>query len=73
MVSGYLVIAAMLSGLASWIDSEVSGGAPPKWVAQQAADAARYISHLARLADRGEPLDLDTELTHVPPQQDGPR
>jgi hypothetical protein len=50
VVSGYRIVAAMLEGLAGWIDDELAGGVPPKWVARQAAAAARYIAGLARSA-----------------------
>lgn len=45
--------AAMLEALAAWIDDEISAGTPAKWVAQEAANAARNIAGTARLADDG--------------------
>lgn len=36
--------AAMLEGLAAWVDDELAGGAPAKWVAHAASNAARFIA-----------------------------
>jgi len=55
-VSAYFEIAAALESVARWIDDQLAGGSPPKWVAQEAAGADREIAGLARLADRGEVL-----------------
>jgi hypothetical protein len=38
------VLADALAALAGWIDDQLAGGAPPKHVAQVAADALRWIA-----------------------------
>lgn len=48
-MNAYLILAAQLDALAAWIDDQLAGGAPPKWVAHVAAAAARYIAGIARL------------------------
>ena len=35
-------------GLAEWIDDQLAGGEPPKWVAMQASAAVRHIAAMAR-------------------------
>lgn len=48
-MDGNATVAAMLDqGLAGWIDDQLAGGVPPKWVAQMAADAARDIAVMLR-------------------------
>ena len=42
------VAAARLYGLAGWLDDELAGGAPPKYLVQVAADAARWIADTYR-------------------------
>ena len=53
MISGY-VIAVMLEALARWIDDELAGGVPAKWVAIQAAAGCRYIAVEAKAAELTE-------------------
>jgi len=42
------LIASLLEALAEWIDDAIAGGQPPKWVAYNAAKAARLIADLAK-------------------------
>lgn len=47
MISGYH-FAAMLDALAGWIDDQLAGGVPAKWVAYQSAAGIRYVSAEAK-------------------------
>jgi hypothetical protein len=51
-MTGYRAIAAALEALARWIDDQLAGGGPAKWVAQQASTAAREIARQAREDDK---------------------
>lgn len=41
-----------LDALADWIDDELASGTPPKWVAQQAANAVRHVAGQIRAVRR---------------------
>jgi hypothetical protein len=47
-VTGYQRIAIMLEALAGWLDEELAGGVPPKYLVQQASAAARHVAGIAR-------------------------
>ena len=37
-------VAAALEAAAGWVDDQIAGGAPAKWVAAQAAESLRWIA-----------------------------
>jgi len=49
-------VAAALEAAAGWVDDQLAGGAPPKWVAAQAAESLRWIAGQER-AGWPEPAD----------------
>ena len=63
MTSALRVLAARLEAVAGWVDGELAAGQPERWVAAQAAIAAREIAATAR---------ADAELAHFSPDA-GPR
>jgi F0F1-type ATP synthase assembly protein I len=48
-VNSYLAIAAMLEALAGWLDDELAGGKPPKYLVHVAVGGALYVAEVARL------------------------
>lgn len=44
-------LAARCEALAAWVDGELAAGQPDRWVAQQAAAAAREVAAAARAED----------------------
>lgn len=57
MTAPLLALAARLEDLAWWVENEVAAGAPPRWVTEQAAIAAREIAATARADDKLSAFD----------------
>ncbi len=66
-MTGYRVLAVMLTTLAEWADDQLAVHWPPVWIAQQMIGLCRYAVQLARIADAGGQIDVpELQLPDAP-------